>query len=409
MSESERVKDINRCLEEHLIPQLGCVDTPALVYLDAALEASLTEYREFLDPLGVELLYSAKPCTFDFVVRACARRAAGIDVSSPGEARLVRQWVGPSVPLHCTSPGLSARNWKTVARLAYCININSLPMLRWVHRNTRDGSSLIGLRVNTGRSAAKDERYAPARPGAKLGVPAEAFEEWAAKARGPAIQGLHFHIGCESSDYAAAAASVEWLVQVAEPLISRLSYVNVGGGWLRPAAMKGAEDFLTMVERLRSCGVPRIFTEPGTGIVGEAAVLATRVIDVFRTADSQIAVLDAHTGQAPETVEYGWRPEVYAPGNEVAADGTYAYELAGCTPHVGDIFGRYCFRRPLTRGQPLFFHRVGAYAHARATRFTGIPLPSVYRITQEGALRLVQAPEFTDYCTLWSTNADDRA
>ncbi|MGH4009812.1 MAG: hypothetical protein ACRDTH_16960 [Pseudonocardiaceae bacterium] len=87
------------------IPDLARVDTPAFVYLDAVLEANLDEYLSFLGQLGVDLLYSAKPCTLDFVVRACAKRAAGIDVCSPGEAQLVREVVGGAVPLHFSSYG----------------------------------------------------------------------------------------------------------------------------------------------------------------------------------------------------------------------------------------------------------------------------------------------------------------
>ncbi|WP_150477708.1 hypothetical protein [Streptomyces alboniger] len=409
MSEAERVKDINLLLEKCLLPHIGRVETPSLTYIDAVLEASLTEYRAFLDPLGVELLYSAKPCTFDFVVRACARRTAGIDVSSPGEARLVREWVGPSVALHCTTPGLSAGNLETVSELADFINVNSLPMLRRAYRQAAHHGASMGLRVNTGRSASKDARYDPARPGSKLGVPPKAFEAWVAEGGGPVIDGLHFHIGCESPAYAAAASSVKWLARVAAPLLSRLTYVNVGGGWLRPAAVKGAEHFRAAVEQLRACGVRRIFTEPGTGIVSEAGVLTARIIDIVDAGKGKVAVLDAHTGQAPETIEYGWKPDLYTPGNEVTGAGRHEYELVGCTPHVGDVFGRYRFRRPLELGQPLFFHRLGAYAHARATQFTGVPLPSIYRITEAGTLALVRKSAFAEYHTLWSTDADDRA
>ncbi|MGW7089135.1 hypothetical protein ACWGH2_37400 [Streptomyces sp. NPDC054871] len=409
MNEEERVKDINRLLEKRLMPHIDRVDTPSLTYIDAVLEASLREYRAFLDPLGVELLYSAKSCTFDFIVRACARSTAGIDVSSPGEAGLVREWVGPSVALHCTTPGLSARNWETVSELTDFINVNSLPMLGWAHRQSARHGASIGLRVNTGRSASKDVRYDPARPGSKLGVPPRAFEAWVAEGGGAVIDGLHFHVACESRAYAAAASSVEWLAQVAAPLLSRLAYVNVGGGWLRPTAVKDAGHFQTSVEKLRACGVQRIFTEPGTGIVSEAGVLAARIIDIVDAGRGKIAVLDAHTGQAPETVEYGWKPHLYTPGNEATGAGRYAYELVGCTPHVGDVFGRYRFRRPLELGQPLFFHRLGAYAHARATQFTGVPLPSIYRITEAGALTLIKESAFAEYRTLWSTDADDRA
>jgi carboxynorspermidine decarboxylase len=99
VSDEERLYDINRCLERSVVSVLTRVNTPAFVYLDAVLEANLDEYLNFLTPIGVDLLYSAKPCTLDFVVRACAQRTAGIDVSSLGEAQLVREVLGEAVPV----------------------------------------------------------------------------------------------------------------------------------------------------------------------------------------------------------------------------------------------------------------------------------------------------------------------
>ncbi|MBV8542363.1 MAG: hypothetical protein JO063_13090 [Pseudonocardiales bacterium] len=408
-SDEERQYDINRCLELSVVPELPRVNTPAFVYLDAALEANLDEYLDFLTPLGVDLLYSVKPCTLDFVVRACAPRIAGFDVSSPGEARLVREILGGTVPLHFTSPGLSARNWGVVAEVADYVNVNSLSMLTWLHANASGPRPRLGLRVNTGHSVAADTRYDPARPGSKLGVPPELFERWVSEVSDPPISGLHFHIGCESSTYGATIASLEWLMRVASPLLAGLEYVNIGGGWLRPTGMDGLHDFCAVIGKLRACGVQSVFTEPGTGLVRDAGLLATRVTDVIDSGAGMVAVVDSHVGHAPETFEYDWAPDLYSPGNEVAADGEYEYEVVGCTPLAGDIFGRYRFPRPLEIGQPFFLHLLGAYALARAAPFTGVLLPSLYRVTRAGELVAVKDAEFSLYRDMWRTHAIDRA
>jgi carboxynorspermidine decarboxylase len=409
VSDEERLYDINRCLERDVVSVLTRVNTPAFVYLDAVLEANLDEYLNFLTPIGVDLLYSAKPCTLDFVVRACAQRTAGIDVSSPGEAQLVREVLGEAVPLHFTSPGLSARNWDVVADVADYVNVNSLSMLAWLQANASNPRPRLGLRVNTGHSVAADTRYDPARPGSKLGVPRVLFEDWVNEVSDSPISGLHFHIGCESSSYGATIASLEWLMRVAAPLLASLEYVNIGGGWLRPTGMDGLDDFCAAIGKLRTCGVQSIFTEPGTGLIREAGLLVTRVTDVIDSGVGMVAVVDSHVGHAPETFEYDWAPDLYSPGNEVVTDGGYEYEVVGCTPLAGDIFGRYRFRRPLEIGQPFFFHLLGAYAFARAAPFTGVLLPSLYRITQAGELVTVKEPEFSFYRDLWRTNAIDFA
>ncbi|MGQ0719551.1 MAG: hypothetical protein ACT4NP_19995 [Pseudonocardiales bacterium] len=406
VSNQDRHFDINQCLELSLVSEFARVNTPAFVYLDAVLEANLDEYLGFLNPLGVDLLYSAKSCTLDFVVRACAERSVGIDVSSPAEAQLVREVVGGAVPLHFTSPGLSARNWSVVADVADYVNINSLSMLEWLKANTIGPRPRLGLRVNTGHSISTYTRYDPARLGSQLGVPPVFFEEWVSKADDPSISGLHFHIGGESS-YRETIASLEWLMRVAAPLLAGMEYVNIGGGWIRPTTTDGLDEFCAVIGKLRACGVQSIFTEPGAGLIREAGVLVTRVTDVIDSGVGMVAVIDSHVGHAPETFEYDWSPDLYAPGNEVVAQGGYQYEVVGCTPLAGDIFGRYRLRRPLEIGQPLFLSLLGAYAFARAAPFTGVLWPSLYRITPSGELFAVKEPEFSCYRDYWRTNAID--
>lgn len=409
VSDEERLNDINQCLERSLVSQLPRVNTPAFVYLDAVLEVNLDEYLSFLNPLGVDLLYSAKPCTLDFVVRACARRTAGVDVSSPGEAQLVREILGATVPLHFTSPGMSARNWSIVADVADYVNVNSLSMLEWLNTNVPDPRPRLGLRVNTGHSVAADIRYDPTRPRSKLGVPPVFFEKWVSEVSDPPISGLHFHIGGDSTSYGGTVASLEWLMRVAAPLLAGLEYVNIGGGWLRPSLGDGLDEFCTLIDKLRACGVQSIFTEPGSGIIADAALIVTRVTDVIDSGLGMVAIVDSHVGHAPETFEYAWVPPLYAPGNEVVAEGGYEYDVVGCTPLAGDIFGRYCFHRPLEIGQPLFLHQLGGYALARVAPFAGVLWPSLYRLTQSGELIALKGPEFSHYRDLWRTDAVDRA
>jgi len=229
------------------------------------------------------------------------------------------------------------------------------------------------------------------------------FEKWINDADSSFIWGLHFHIGCESSSYAATIASLEWLTRIAAPLLPRLEYVNIGGDWLRPNGMECLDEFHIAIKNLRSYGIKSIFTEPGTGLIRDAGLLVTRVIDVIDSGTRMIAVVDSHVGHAPEIFEYRWAPNVYVPDNEVVTEGGHEYEIAGCTPLAGDIFGRYRFHRPLEIGQALFFHLLGSYAYARANLFTGVLWPSLYRITQFGELCAAKEPDFFRYRDLWRT------
>ncbi|MCP2259795.1 Diaminopimelate decarboxylase [Streptoalloteichus tenebrarius] len=404
-SEQQRFQDIRLCLERDVVPRLGEIRTPALLYLDAVLHANVDEYLDFLAPLQVDLLYSVKPCTLDFVVTQLAGRTAGFDACTTAEARLVREILGPGAkPVHLTGLGVSQQTWPEVAAVADYVNVNSLSTLDRVRSVHKGLKPRVGLRVNPKFSTAKDLRYDPARPGSKLGVPPGLFERWVVEDGGRGVSGLHFHIACESSSLGAVVSSLDWLTTVAAPLLPRLEYLNVGGGWLRPGVVDGREDFAEMTRGVRALGVPTILTEPGTGVVRDAGVLATRVLDVIDTDDVTVAVVDTTVGHAPEVFEYAWAPEVHAPGNEPSPESGREYEIAGCSPLAGDVFGRYRFRDPLRVGQPLFFLQLGAYAQARWSSFTGLPWPSVHRLTRTGELLTAQGSSDLAYRSLWRSH-----
>lgn len=394
--------DVPLLLESRVLPHIGTMETPALVYLDEVLLANLAEYREFSRALGLRLLYSVKSCSFDFLIQGLAHDLAGYDVSSLAEAQLVRE-LEPQVELHFTSPNLSERNFPTISALCKAINMNSLSQLaRFGGRAPSE--VLLGLRVNPGFSAAKDPRYDPARSGSKLGVPARHFGDWLETGTGlDQVAGLHFHLLCESSDFAPVVRTLQWLEDAALRRLRRLQYLNIGGGWLRPAVMAGREELQSTVERLRERGSIELYTEPGNGIAREAGVLLTRVIDLFEVDGPPVAVVDATVSHVPEVYEYAWSPDVCTPGG-LLEQGGYEYQVADCSCLAGDLFGRYCFAAPLELGQPLFFCGLGAYAWAKAAPFNGLLLPTVYRVKCEGDLVCVRPPRLDDYRQHWITH-----
>lgn len=407
VSEAARRADVAGLLDHAVVPRLTELPSPTFVMLDAVVDANLDEYAGFLDAIGVGFLASVKACTLDFVVRRLAARTHGLDVSSLAEARLVRAFTaGAPVPLHFTSPSLALASWEAIADETDAVNLNSLEMLarvapRWGARACR-----LGLRVNPGVSSAKDARYDPARSGSRLGVPAARFEGWLAGGDvPPALTGLHFHTACEARSFAATVASLAWLGRVAAPLRGRLAHVNLGGGWLRPSLMAMADELAAAVAALARDTGAEVLAEPGNGLVRDAGVLVTRVIDVVETGAGRVAILDAQVAHAPEVYEYGWAPDVHVPGNPVVPEDAegWTYELAGCSCLAGDRFGVYRFRRPLELGDPVCFHDLGAYALAKASPFNGLLVPAVARVTTDGALAIVKPPGADAYHQLWST------
>ena len=259
---------------------------------------------------------------------------------------------------------------------------------------TFDKPEQIGLRVNPGLSLVEDTRYDPCRPFSKLGVPLEHLaRRWQRQPelfRG--VAGLLFHTNCDATSFEPLHRSVEHLVATLGDNLGELSWINLGGGYLIQEADR-VDLLAESVELLRSRYGLSVFIEPGAALVRKAGYLVASVIDLFRSGDKTIAVLDTTVNHVPEVFEYQFEPDMLGHDDE----GEHEYLLAGSSCLAGDVMGEYAFDRRLHVGSRVVLENVGAYSIVKAHMFNGINLPSIYSVNSSGELILRRRFTFEDF------------
>lgn len=369
------------------------LETPAFVYDEGALEAQLQRAGQLQGRTGIAVRFSLKAFSVLGGVRLIAARLGGLEASSVFEAMLARRVLGAEGRVHFTSPGVRPRDVSQV--LAHCdyVSANSLHQLREFTGVVRGAGPQFGLRVNPGLSFAKDARFDPAANTSKLGVPlAEARELFRSRdGLSRWVSGLHFHSNCESTRYSQLLATVQHLDRELPEVLSRVSWVNLGGGYLVDEA-EDEEHLRAAAELLRGRYEVELFMEPGEGLVRQAGWIVTTVLDVFERHGSRIAIVDTTVNHMPEIFEYGGAPEVV----EADPQGPDEYSVVGCSCLAGDKLGTYRFESPLQPGTRLVIKNAGAYTLVKAHMFNGINLPQIYRLGP-GGLRLERAYDFGDF------------
>jgi carboxynorspermidine decarboxylase len=373
------------------------VDTPAYVFDAREVARALRAVGEARERAGGKVLYALKPLCFIDVLRWMAPHLDGFAASSLFEAKLARGVIGASGTVHITAPGLRPDEVEAIGRVCDHVAFNSLPQFRRF-AGALAGRASLGLRVNPKLSLVDDERYDPCRPHSKLGVPlgqvARAFKQ--GKLDG--LDGLHFHTNCDSDDFGGLVATVRRLDDRLGPLLERLKWVNLGGGYF----FDDPRGFGILAEAV---GLPRskysleVFVEPGAALVRKAGSLIASVVDLFRSGGKTVAVLDTTVNHMPEVFEYRFEPDVL--GDH--AEGEHEYLLAGGSCLAGDVFGEYGFDEPLSVGSRVVFPDAGAYTTVKAHAFNGINLPAIYTIDPDGRLerrRRFTYREFLSRCGL---------
>ena len=382
----------------HLLATLP-IETPAFLYDESQIQASLRLLDSARAGSGCKMLYSVKALPFVPVLEWLSPWLDGLAVSSLFEARLAAACADS---LHITTPGLRPGEIAEIGGLCRYVAFNSLQQFQRLQPLLPKTSS-PGLRVNPGLSFLRDRRYDPCRESSKLGVPLDELNF--ALAQDPALQqrikGLHFHTLFSSRSFAPLRETVEHVQRgLGEAFLARLDWINLGGGYL----FDSLEDLAVLMDTARELrqrfGV-EVYFEPGKALVGRAGYLAASVIDSFRRDGKNILVLDSTVNHHPEIFEYQIRPQ---PAWAEPEQGESAL-LVGCTCLAGDVFGEYRFEQLPALGERLVFANVGAYSLVKANRFNGYDLPFVYAWDGAAKLRRMRSPSYQEYLTQWTADA----
>lgn len=174
--------------------------------------------------------------------------------------------------------------------------------------------------------------------------------------------------------------------QVLGRLRDRLGASTSSGNLETFAARLGAR-FRELVEASGLSEPPVLAAEPGRSIVGDAAVLVTRV----RAVRGRWLFLDASRNHLPESpVLFARRILPLADTGKDAGRGAERFwNLSGCTLNTLDVLDLHRRLPPLAPGAGLAFCDAGAYSISRASSYAGLS-PAVYLLEADGTTRLVR-------------------
>ncbi len=367
--------------------------TPSLIYDERLISEQCNRICQLGQNSGCSVLFALKSALVDDVVHRIAPSVDGFAASSLFEARLARSLVGESGTVHITTPGLRADEIDQIAELCDYVTFNSLS--QWQRfKGQMIGRAKCGLRINPQFSVVGDKRYDPCREHSKLGVPLDELEVVCQRNPGEldGLSGIHFHTNCDSLDSSALLATVQKIDNHLAPLLSKIQWVNMGGGYLFDEAQDHSE-FQQAVELLRDKYKVQVFVEPGAAFVREAGSLVASVLDIFQSEGKTVAVLDTTVNHMPEVFEYQYEPDIMGH----IENGQFRYILAGCTCLAGDLFGEYAFDKPLEVGSRIVFQNAGAYTLVKAHMFNGVNLPTIYVLKEDGELEMKKQFTYEDF------------
>jgi diaminopimelate decarboxylase len=382
------------------------VGTPLYVYSAAEIRARFQDIDDAFRGYPHSLHYALKANSTLAIATLLQTLGSAADANSMWEIDLARRagfapkdivftGVGKSLgELECAVPlGLKAINVESAGELSRVESI--------AERLGRPAR--VAVRVNPDIDARSHPHISTGLKINKFGVDVDAARDlFGSLASRPFLElvAVHVHIGSQITSLEPLRRAARFVAGLSAELQQagrRLEYVDVGGGL--GISYDGSEvvsprDYVSaIVDEVRPTGLPMVI-EPGRSIVGPAAVLLARVIDIKpRTASSDFAVIDAGMTELMRPALYNafHRIEPVQPRQGEVRQ----YEIVGPVCESSDVVGRDRMLPLLAVGDLVAVRDAGAYGSAMASNYNRRPLPAEVLIDR-GEWRVIRRRQTID-------------
>lgn len=368
------------------------VPSPCYLLDEELLARNLATIDRVRSLSGAEIIVALKACAMWSIFPELAAHADGATASSAAEARLVLEEFG--CPAHTYAPVYTERDFDEIMRCSSHLTFNSLSQFeRFGQRALINGLS-CGLRVNPEYSPVETDLYNPCVAGSRLGVTAQ---QLAARGGLPdGIEGLHFHVLCESRPEHLQLA-LEALEACFGDCLGRVKWLNMGGGHLMTHAEYDCDALIAILRDFKARHPHlRLILEPGSAFTWRTGYLVSTVEDVVVNGGVRTAMLDVSFAcHMPDCLEMPYKPAIVGAREPVGDEPRW--RMGGTSCLAGDFCGEWAFDHELEVGERIVFEDMIHYTMVKTTMFNGVRHPAIAIARRDGRIDVIREFGYEDF------------
>ncbi len=364
------------------------IPTPCFVLDEAKFIHNLQLIDRVQREADVKIILAFKGFAMWSVFPTMRKYISGATASSLNEVKLCNEEMGVKAHTYCVAYDPS--EFSEIAAKSSHITFNSLSQFNRFVDQVPDHVSL-GLRVNPGWSDVDTALYNPSSPSSRLGLGSEALNELPEQ-----VEGLHFHVLCESSSYALEKVLTSFEERFGQ-FIPMLKWVNMGGGHLMTRKGYDLDHLIELLKAFKNKYQVEVILEPGSAFAWQVGDLHTTILDITENGGKKTTIFNgSFTCHMPDCLEMPYRPEIEN-GSSTAKDNWHAYRLGGVSCLAGDYLDEYWFEKALNIGDSLIFKDMMHYTMVKTSTFNGVTHPSIGMLRKDGNFELIRTFEYGDF------------
>ena len=366
---------------ENLAKKFG---TPLYCYSHNKIKSNILELKKYFHSFSPLICFAVKSNTNIKILKEIKKFNLGADVVSIGEL------------LKALKAGIKAKKivfsgvGKTSSELDYAIkqnilliNAESKSEILEIEKIAKKKKKIvdIGVRLNPNTDAQTLSQISTGKKENKFGVGEKVFLQlvkYINKSKNLNLKCLSVHIGSQILNHKPYQRMLKVVDKIIRKSKYKFEYIDLGGGmgidYDHNNSKLNLEKYSLNIKKFIKTHKVKIIFEPGRSIIGDSAILITKIIYIKEGDKKDFIILDVAMNDLMRPALYGAKHKII-PLRKVSKKSKKSYEFVGPICESTDTFSIVKNYQKLNEGDFLAICDVGAYGMSLASNYNVRPKP----------------------------------
>ena len=358
--------------------------TPIYCYSSKKINDNIQNLKSHFKRINPLICYAVKANMNLGILKEIKNNNLGADVVSVGELmKALRAGIKPQKIVFSGVGKTASEIEYAVRKNILLINAESKSEILEIQKIAKTKKKVvnIGIRLNPNTDAQTLSQISTGRKENKFGVDQKIFLElvdYLKKSRYLNLKCLSVHIGSQILSHKPYQNMLKVVNKIIKKSNHKFEYVDLGGGMGIDYDHKNSKldlkKYSQDIEKFLKINDCKIIFEPGRSIIGNAAILITKITYIKEGYKKDFVILDAAMNDLMRPALYGAQHKII-PSKKRGGTAMKNYEFVGPICESTDTFGSIKKYQKLNEKEFLAICDVGAYGTSLASNYNVRPKP----------------------------------
>ena len=360
-------------------------ETPIFCYSEKKITENINNFRKNFKSFSPVICFSTKSNCNLKILKMIKRNGLGADVVSKGELMIALKAGISSKKIVFSGVG------KTRSELIYAIEKNILLINSESKSEILEIESIaksknkkvdIGIRLNPNTDAKTLKQISTGKKENKFGINEKTFIEvleYIKSSKFLNLKCLSVHIGSQILDHKPYQKMLNVLDKLIQKIRYNFEYIDLGGGmgidYNKDNKKFNYKKYNQMIKKFLKKHKSKIIFEPGRSIIGDTAILISKIIYIKENSKKDFIIVDAAMNDLMRPALYGAKHRII-PLKKTSKKTKKSYDFVGPICETTDKFLTTNKFQKLNEKDYIIICDVGAYGSSLSSNYNVRPKPA---------------------------------